>query len=118
MADVEIYIENPDIDTLIGWVENFLENPLTTQQDDDIITVVGNYQKAIIPVIIQLNIEDGPFVGVWFNSEEAPWKSDADCAREAFKFFDTTIQCDPGDEYPDDNQFLEISESGEAIIRI
>lgn len=118
MADVEIYIESPKIEEVTSWLEEILDEVSLGAEDDETLLVEGNYLGKKLPVIVQKVVEDGPFVGIWFNSESTPWNSDCECAREAFDYFGKTVQCDPGEKYPLPNQFFQISKSGEEIVQI
>ncbi|WP_237065866.1 hypothetical protein [Microbulbifer guangxiensis] len=118
MPDVEIYINNIDEKSLLGWISSVLEEVVEVQRDDEMVILSGVFDKSIVPVIIQKNVENLDLTGVWFNSEITPWSSDLECAREAFYSLNKTVLCDPGEEYPSPTQFLEISENGEKLITI
>lgn len=118
MANVEIYIENPNLDQVVSWVNQKLTSVLLEHEDYEAIHLEGKYKGRKVPVIIQKRVEDLPLVGVWFNAEFTPWETDRDCALEAFKEFNLPVQCDPGEEYTQPNEFLQIDKDGERIITI
>ena len=118
MANVEIYIESPELEELVVWVEEKLSAATLISEDDDLLVIEGKYKGSEVPVVIQRSVEDGPFVGVWFDAEKTPWETDAECAHEAHKRFNLTVQCDPGDAYPQPDQFLQIKEGVESIVTI
>jgi len=118
MANVEIYLEGVDLEAIVGWVKAKLSASYIQMEDDDMILLEGEFDDCVVPVVVQKNVEGDTLTGVWFNAETTPWCSDADCAREAFSYFGWAVQCDPGPEYPEDNQFLRISDDGETLIEI
>ncbi len=118
MPNVEIYIEDVEEVSLMEWISSVLEEVAEVQREDDMVILSGVYEKSVIPVIVQKNVEDLNLTGVWFNSEVTPWASDMDCAREAHRALRKTVQCDPGDDYPHPDQFMEISENGERLLTI
>jgi len=118
MADIEIYIEKVSEESIVEWISSLFEGLVEIERDDDSVTYSGKRGKSTIPIQIQKNVEDKDLTGVWFNSERTPWKTDRDCARQAFQVFNQKIQCDPGEEFLLPNQFFEISADGERVVEI
>ncbi len=125
MQDIEIYIREPVLKRVLGWIQSEL-GPLEEVE-------VKKGQKGVrmfrttectaqhpkpIPILIQTGVEGGPYVGVWFDSDCTPWQSDVDCARAAFAAFGLPVQCDPGPEYEDQDDFFRIDDSGEKIVHL
>ncbi|MCO7222783.1 hypothetical protein [Pleionea sp. CnH1-48] len=118
MADTEVYIESVDLDELVTWIEDKIGTVKKIAEDDELLVYHGKAGGEVLPIFIQKNVEDGAFVGVWFNSIYAPWETDAECARELHQRFGKSVQCDPGDEVKGQDMFLEISADGEQLVKL
>ncbi|GAB3105895.1 hypothetical protein G8770_08430 [Aestuariicella hydrocarbonica] len=121
MKDIEIYIREPVLKRVLGWIKGVL-GPLEELPVDKSQKGVRMYraqeQQPPIPIVVQTGIEGGPYVGIWFDSDKTPWESDVECAREAFAAFGLPVQCDPGPEYDNQDDFFRIDEAGEQIVRL
>jgi len=118
MADCEIYLQNPDMETMMTWVEARVGDMDWISENKDMVVFHAQASGDTLPIIIQKNIEDTDFIGIWFNSVHAPWDTDADCARDAFLALNCTLQCDPGETIKGKNKFLQIDINGENLIEI
>ena len=115
--DIDIYVRDCPIERLITWLESVV-GPLASAEDAGAATV---YPSRIGPVIVTPGIEDGPFVGVWFNSPNSPWATDVDCARQVAWELGCVVRCCPGEHFPEvpwwaSDQFLEIVGGVEQIV--
>ena len=121
MSDIEIYIREPVLKRVLGWIKSRVgpleELPVDKSQKGVRIFRTLEHQP-MIPIVIQTGIEDGPYVGVWFDSDATPWQSDVDCAREAFEAFGLPVQCDPGPDHVDQDDFFRIDAKGESFIQL
>lgn len=121
MKDIEIYIREPVLKRVLGWIKSVLgpleELPVDKSQRGVRMFRTTEHQPPI-PIIIHAGIEDGPYVGIWFDSDKTPWESDVACAREAYAAFGLPVQCDPGPEYEDQDDFFRIDAQGERIVRL
>lgn len=121
MKDIEIYIREPVLKRVLGWIKGVL-GPLEELPVDKSQKGVRMYraqeQQPPIPIVVQTGIEGGPYVGIWFDSDKTPWESDVECAREAFAAFGLPVQCDPGPEYDNQDDFFRIDDAGEQIVRL
>src|SRR5262249_42408595 len=79
--EIEIYVCDYPAERLIAWLESIV-GPLAPVKPAGTAMV---YPSSIGPVVVRPQIEGGAFVGVWFNSPNSPWATDADCARQAAK---------------------------------
>lgn len=118
MADCEIFIENPDMTQLVDWIEARVGEMDWISENPELVVFHAKTGEDTLPILIHKQVEDTQFVSVWFNSTQAPWKSDADCARDAFKTLNCTVQCDPGDKIKGEQVFLEITEAGENLVNL
>ncbi len=121
MKDIEIYIREPVLKRVLGWIKSVL-GPLEELPVDKSQKGVRMFRatecQPVMPIMIQTGIEGGPYVGIWFDSGETPWGSDVDCARAAFEAFGLPVQCDPGPEYDNQDDFFRIDDKGESIVRL
>ena len=121
VTDIEIYIREPVIKKVLGWIKSHLgslqELPASTGAKN-----VRRYRtlefQPEISISIQSGIDGGPYTCIWFDSPHTPWSSDIDCARDAFSAFALPVQCDPGPDSPHQDDFFRIDESGERIVRL
>jgi len=116
MADCEIYLQNPKMKDMMEWVESRVGDMDWISENEDMVVFHAQAGGETLPIIIQKKIEDTAFIGIWFNSVHAPWKTDADCARDAFNTLNCTLQCDPGEDVKGKNKFLQIDSNGEHLI--
>ncbi len=121
MNDIEIYIREPVLKRVLGWIKSRL-GPLEELEVDASQQGVRMFRtkehQPQIPIVVQTGIESGPYVGIWFDSSKTPWATDVECAREAFEAFGLPVQCDPGADYEDQDDFFRIDETGESIVRL
>lgn len=121
MNDIEIYIREPVLKRVLGWIKSELgplkEFPVDKSQKGVRMFRATEHQPEI-PIMIQTGIEGGPYVGVWFDSSQTPWDSDVACARAAFEAFGLPVQCDPGPEHDNQDDFFRIDDQGERIVRL
>ena len=121
MQDIEIYIREPALKRVLGWLKaelgNIEECPPNKAQKNVLVYRAVDFEPAI-PIMFQLQVEGGPFVGIWFDSDKTPWPSDLECARAAFKALGLPVMCDPGPEHHDQDDFLRIDDSGESLVRL
>lgn len=121
MSDIEIYIREPVLKRVLGWIKSKLgpieELPVDQSQQDVRMFRTTEHQPSV-PIMIQSSIEGGPYVGIWFDSSATPWSTDVDCARDAFEAFGLPVQCDPGPSHEDQDDFFRIDSSGESIVHL
>jgi len=121
MSDIEIYIREPVLKRVLGWIKSRL-GPLEELSVDKSQRGVRMFRttehQPVIPIVVQTGVESGPYVGIWFDSASTPWKTDVECAREAYEAFGLPVQCDPGVDHDDQDDFFRIDEKGESIVRL
>ncbi len=123
--DIEIYIREPVLKKLLGWLKSRLGplqelgpgQPGAGRSKGARVYTTLEWQPPI-PIHIQAGIEGGPYTCLWFKSAHTPWRTDAECAREVFAALGVPVQCDPGQEYEHQDDFLRIDGSGERVVRL
>ena len=122
MADCEIYLQNPEMTPMVEWIEASVGEMDWISENDEMVVFHARAGGDTLPIIVQKEIADtepgDKIVGIWFNSIHAPWESDADCARDAFKALGCTVQCDPGDAVKGKDKFMQIDALGESLINL
>lgn len=115
-TNIEIFLRDTTLPRLLAWAEARV-GPLEWAQEAGASTV---YPAACGPVVVTPSMEDGPFIGIWFNSASTPWDTDVDCARDAARELGCTVRCDPGRHYPEiapqSSVFMEILGDHEQLI--
>lgn len=117
--EIEFYIRDCSPERLLAWLESVV-GPLAPAEAAGAATV---YPSRIGPVVVTPGIEAGPFVGVWFNSPDTPWATDADRARQVAKELGCVVRCCPGQHFPEvpwwaSDKFLEIAGGVEQIVTL
>ena len=115
--EIEVYLRDCPTERLVAWLRAVI-GPLEDPVEAGAAIV---YPSAIGAVVVTPCIEDGPFVGVWFNTNRSPWTTDVDCARQAARELVCTVRCDPGQHFPEvprwvSDVFLEISGVVEKLV--
>lgn len=114
LHSVEIFICDCAQERVLTWASSSLRCQLGAPLDagDSIAYVVTGGALVLTP-----DIEDLLILGVWFNTSDHPWISDADCARAASRALSCTVLADPGSEYPaGSGVWLEVSGSKERLV--
>lgn len=121
MQDIEIYIREPMIRRLIGWLTSELgelEEVTGAKAKAGVRSFRAVEQSPSIPIMINQAVDGSAYTGVWFNADNTPWASDAECARAAFAVFSLPVQCDPGAEHEGQDEFLRIDDKGERLVTL
>ncbi len=116
LRDVEVYLRDCPIGRAVTWVRANV-GPLDGPLDGGGSVI---YHLTAGAVILTPGVEDGQFLGVWFNTADRPWATDAECARAAAAALSCVVRCDPGSSYPDvhpqSDVFLEIDGTSERLV--
>lgn len=98
MHDLEIYVKELSDEPIRLWLDESLEG-LQLQQKGANGVFVGDgfYCGHKVRVSLYPGAFNKHFTSVVLEGEELPWRSDLDCARNAWRHLDTEIRCSPGD---------------------
>lgn len=121
MQDIEIYIREPVIRRVLGWLTSELgelEEVTAERAKPGVRSFRAVAQSPTIPIMIHQSVEGSAYTGIWLNADNTPWASDADCARAAFATFALPVQCDPGSEHSGQDEFLRIDDKGERLVTL
>ena len=118
MNDIEIYIREPVIKRVLGWLKSELGSLETIRESGKFRSYMAVENDPSFEVCLNLNVENSPYTAIWIKSGKSPWSNDIECARSAYKAFSLPVQCDPGpqSDHPDD--FFRIDSDGERIVRL
>ena len=117
--DIEIYLLACPTDRLISWLKQNFEVNNSVQTSPSSQTLTLSYQGNDIPVTILEQAAGKKFTSVWFDSEQTPWETDMDCARQAFTELGCEVRCnaqgwqEEGEDDPD--QWWRINKNGEGL---
>jgi len=114
--DLEIFVRDCSLAEIRRWLSTIFG---AVSEFEDIgaglICRAGDGRFIITP-----SIEHGPYTSIWFAKPGTPWRSDADCARQAAHQLGATVRCDPGEEYSNVDPYspvmLEISNGTERLV--
>lgn len=115
--EIEIYLRDCPSERLLSWLDSKI-GQLGQAEEAGAAAI---YQTTSGAIVVTPNVEDGPFVGVWFNLPDTPWRSDVECARQAARELGCVVRCCPGREFPAvpawaQDVFLEIAEATERPV--
>lgn len=111
--DVEVYALRPELPRLLAWVSAAIGDVQLVDKTDDIRI----YRPPGIEVAVTVTpeVEDGPFTSVMFAGRKLPWKSDAECARDAARHLAVLVRCTPENDMGDDI-WLQVEAGGERMV--
>jgi hypothetical protein len=114
-SDIEIYIKNIGAPAAEQWLqamgwqtEALILNRTTTK----IVVNTGDKSFTVLAV------SSGKFTSVWFQSDQTPWASDLECARQAWQHFGKEVRSSQGGWQEDnkDDRWWQLDDSGETLI--
>ena len=117
--DIEIYVQDPDLETIERWFKALFESCSEPKRLDKrtLLYTAVKADGTKVPVHV-VEKAAGKYWSIWFDSPHSGWITDIDCARTAFAFFNTTIRCSVGSWEPNQPMDLwwQISKNGEGEI--
>ncbi|TBR43575.1 hypothetical protein CBF23_004455 [Marinomonas agarivorans] len=105
--DIEIYLLSCPTDRILDWLKQHFSIISQKQVDADLLQLTLANQHHQIDAQILEQAGGKRFTSVWINSDQTPWKTDIDCARNAFATLDCEVRCchsgwqEDSDEDPD-----------------
>ncbi len=115
IKNTEIYILQPLSSDLLSWIENRFSVPKLVKEMNDIHIYHAVLKGSQASITITPSIEGGLFTSLFFSGTRLPWKTDADCARDAAQSILAVVRCVPDIAHNED-QWLEVSPRGERIV--
>ena len=119
-ADIEIYLFDTELSEIIEWLEKrFLLLLPDTETPGNSTThhFFARTDSTTIKIVIVEKISGG-YTSISFQSAHTPWKTDLDCARDAFGHFQVEVRCCADSWSPEQNpdEWLSICQEGESVI--
>lgn len=115
-SDLEIFVRDCSLPDIRAWLSTIFGSVSEYEEAGHSLIC----QTRDVRFVITPGIENGPYTSIWFAKSGTPWRSDADCARQAAQQLEVTVRCDPGEEYPDPHPcspvMLEISNGTERLV--
>jgi len=116
--DVEIYAKRLEIGKILEWISlNFSIDEQKT---------VGSTLKlkltrdgTSVTCTIAENVAKGGYTSIWFDSSNTPWRTDEDCAQEAYNYFQVEIRCSVNGWTPengDSGGWYRFTEAGKTVV--
>jgi len=89
---IEIYIRDLSADAAVEWLRTVFDE-LERREDALVLTYIGTYDGASVPVQVAEGVENGPYTSLWFNAPELPWDTATACARDAHAALKKEVLC-------------------------
>lgn len=118
MKDIEIYLREPVIKRVVGWLKSELGELEEVSSSASYRRFLAVDYTPAIPISININVEKTVFTAVWIDSSESPWGSDIECAKSAYAAFSIPVLCDPGSLSDHMDDFYRIDDEGERVVRL
>ena len=110
--DIEIYLKRVTADEVIQWLEQVFGSAVVERTDPNTRCQLGDVFCTITEQVAK-----GGYTSVWFESNQTPWTTDHECAKQAFEYFKVETRCSTGGwEGEDDGGWLRITEKGEQLV--
>lgn len=115
--DVEIYLRKPDLNAIEEWLRERFDRCQHLKSTDSHHVYQIEYQGETFKTRVLERVA-GQFTCVWFDHPNLPWKSDQQCAHEAFNKLGVEVRCNPGGWRPDQDpdEWLKVNQHGEETI--
>ena len=110
LPDIEIYIRYVSSEALISW----LESQFDVKGKFPCLTLTQ--EEKVTDCLIVSDAVEGGYTSVWFKSNETPWSTDRDCARDAYRYLKKEVRCNASATSNDSLQWLQFDEKGEIPI--
>jgi hypothetical protein len=117
--DIEIYIKNPDTNSILAWLGSIFESvDASTKGRRTLIKLKS--PDDVVDCLLLIDAVKGNFASLWFQSSKTHWKTDKECALDAFAQLHQEIRCSTHgwetDEIENEETWLKITGDGESTI--
>jgi len=112
--DIELYLARMPAGVLDAWLGETLGAAPLTPAGKGKWRTKGTCHGQSVPVLLVENVVDG-FSSLWFDSNQTPWLTDQEAAKDAAKALGIKVRCSLGGWSPDDDpdRFWQVLPSGE-----
>ena len=80
--DIEIYLKRVTTEEIISWLEQMFSSASVERTEPNTAAKLGTMFCTVTE-----DVAKGGYTSVWFESNETPWVTDLECARQAFDHF-------------------------------
>lgn len=119
-TDIEIYIFKPQLSDVIEWLKSRFSSLSADPATPGSSTTHHFFAKTDSGAIRITVVEKiaRSYTSVFFDSPDTPWKTDLDCARDAFRHLQLEVRCCVNSWSPEQNpdEWLSIAADGESVI--
>jgi len=91
--DIEVYVKECNALQLYDWLKSNVGDVSPPHKSKDNIKTTLTWQSSQIPVLIQERVVGKAWTSIWFDSDETPWATDLDCARQISKELSVQTRC-------------------------
>lgn len=121
MNDLEIYIRELSDEPISGWLAESLDGlELVEVGSKGVRKGKGFYNDHPVRVTLYPGAFSKHFTSVVLEGEALPWRTDLECARNAWRHLDTEVRCSPGDwqegDPVEDEKWWRIDDRGEQKV--
>jgi hypothetical protein len=110
--DIEIYLKRVTTEEITSWLEQMFGSASVERTEPNTRCKLGTMFCTVTE-----DVAKGGYTSVWFESNETPWVTDLECARQAFDHFKVETRCSTGGwEGEDDGGWLRITDKGEQVV--
>lgn len=91
--DIEIYIKNTRLSSIVDWLSARFEQFEPTASKGMLHQYEARWQQQRFAVAIHERALGKSWISVWFQSAHTPWQIDLECAREASEKLHAQVRC-------------------------
>ena len=118
LPDIEIYLKRATPADIIDWLkQNFQIIQSSDRGEGCKLTL--DYKGSSTDCIIVEQAAKGGYVSVWFKTNETPWRTDEECAREAFEALGVETRCSIGGWEADSDEsggWYRFTDTGRSVV--
>ena len=116
--DVEIYVKRVELPDILDWIRGHfsIEEQKTVGST---LKLKLTRDGAVMSCTVAENVAKGGYTSIWFESSGTPWRTDEECAQEAFDRFQIEIRCSVNGwthENGDEGGWYRFTENGKTVV--